>query len=64
MSGDCRQQPVIFYSEEVTDTKIALLSQYGIQLRIKENKYYYNSVTDNEDIQRISRRKQSKQNQV
>ena len=50
MSGDCKQQPVIFYSEEVTDTKIALLSHYGIQLRIKENKYYYNSVTDNEDL--------------
>ena len=64
MSGDCKQQPVIFYSKEVTDTKIALLSHYGIQLRIKENKYYYNSVLDNEDLQRVSRRKQSKQNQI
>ena len=64
MSGDCKQQPVIFYSKEVTDTKIALLSHYGIQLRIKENKYYYNSVLDNEDLQRVSRGKQSKQNQI
>ena len=64
MSGDCKEQPVIFYSEEMTEAKIHLLGHHGIKLRIKENKYYYNSVTDNEDIQRISRRKQSKQNQV
>ena len=64
MSGDCTKQPLIFYSEEMTDTKISLLELHGIELRIKKNKYYYNSVTDNEDIQRISRRKQSKQNQV
>jgi hypothetical protein len=64
MSGDCREQPVIFYSQEMTETKISLLEHHGIKLRVRENKYYYNSVTDNEDIQRISRRKQSKQNQV
>tara|TARA_Y100001968_G_scaffold293128_1_gene298869 strand:- start:236 stop:409 length:174 start_codon:yes stop_codon:yes gene_type:complete len=57
MSGDCREQPVIFYSKEMTDTKISLLEQHGIRLRVQENKYYYNSVTDNEDFQRISRRK-------
>ena len=52
MSGDSglQEQPVIFYSKEITDTKIALLSHYGIQLMIKENKYYYNSVLDNEDL--------------
>ena len=64
MSGDCREQPVIFYSQEMTDTKISLLEHHGIRLRVRENKYYYHSLTDNEDIQRISRRKQSKQNQV
>ena len=59
MSGDPSiKEPLIFYSEEMTDTKISLLELHGIKLRIKENKYYYNSVTDNEDIQRISRRKQ------
>ncbi len=50
MSGDCRNQPVIFYSEEMTVSKMILLSHYGIQLKIKENKYYYNSVLDNEDL--------------
>ena len=64
MSGDCKNQPLIFYSTEMTEAKIALLSRYGIQLKIKENKYYYNSVLDNEDLQRVSRRKQSKQNQI
>jgi hypothetical protein len=64
MSGDCKNQPVIFYSEEMTEAKIFLLRHHGIKLRVRDNKYYYNSVTNNEDIQRISRRKQSKQNQV
>ena len=64
MSGDCKDQPVIFYSEEMTEAKIFLLRHHGIKLRVRDNKYYYNSVTNNEDIQRISRRKQSKQNQV
>ena len=64
MSGDCKNQPVIFYSEEMTEAKIFLLRHHGFKLRVRDNKYYYNSVTNNEDIQRISRRKQSKQNQV
>ncbi len=64
MSGDCKNQPVIFYSQEMTEAKIYLLRHHGIKLRVRDNKYYYNSVTHNEDIQRISRRKQSKQNQV
>jgi len=64
MSGDCKNQPVIFYSQEMTEAKIYLLRQHGIKLRVTDNKYYYNSVNRNEDIQRISRRKQSKQNQV
>ena len=64
MSGDCKNQPVIFYSQEMTEAKIYLLRHHGIKLRVRDNKYYYNSVTHNEDIQRISRRKQFKQNQV
>ncbi len=64
MSGDCKNQPVIFYSQEMTEAKIYLLRHHGIKLRVRDNKYYYNSVTNNEDLQRISRRKQSKQNQV
>ena len=30
MSGDCRNQPVIFYSEEMTESKISLLIQHGV----------------------------------
>ena len=50
MSGDCTIEPLIFYSEEMTDTKISLLELHGITLRIKKNKYSYNSVADNEDF--------------
>ena len=60
MSGDCAKQPLIFYSEEMTDTKISLLELHGIELRIKKNKYSYNSAINNENLQRISRRKQPK----
>ena len=38
MSGDCRNQPVIFYSEEMTDAKIMLLQHQGIKFKIP--KYY------------------------
>ena len=48
MSGDCTKQPLIFYSEEMTDTKLSLLELHGIQLRIKKNKYSYSSVNDDE----------------
>ena len=54
MSGDCTKQPLIFYSEEMTETKLSLLELHGIELRIKKNKYSYNSVIDNENLQRIS----------
>ena len=50
MSGYCTKEPLIFYSEEMTDTKISLLELHGITLRIKKNKYSYNSVADNEDL--------------
>ena len=54
MSGDCTKQPLIFYSEEMNDTKISLLELHGITLRIKKNKYSYNSAIDNEELQGIS----------
>ena len=54
MSGDCTKQPLIFYSEEMTDTKISLLELHGITLRIKKNKYSYNIAIDNEELQGIS----------
>ena len=31
MSGDCTKEPLIFYSEEMTDTKISLLELHGIE---------------------------------
>ena len=39
MSGDCRNQPVIFYSEEMTEAKIMLLLHHGVQFRNRE--YYF-----------------------
>ena len=55
MSGDpSLKEPVIFYTEEMTDAKIMLLELHGIKFK---NKYYYNSDHNNEDLQRISRRK-------
>ena len=51
MSGDpSLKEPVIFYSEQMTDTKLSLLELHGIQLRIKKNKYSYTSVNDDEDF--------------
>ena len=51
MSGDPSiKEPLIFYSEEMTDTKISLLELHGIQLRIKRNKYSYTSFNDDEDF--------------
>ena len=38
MSGDCRNQPVIFYSKEMTLAKMILLSQEGIKFEIEELK--------------------------
>ena len=37
MSGDCKNQPVIFYSEEMTKAKIILLIKKGITFK----KYEY-----------------------
>ena len=33
MSGDCREQPVIFYSEEMTVSKMILLVKKGITFK-------------------------------
>ncbi len=38
MSGDCKNQPVIFYSKEMTLAKIILLSEKGIKFEIEELK--------------------------
>ncbi len=38
MSGDCKNQPVIFYSEEMTEAKIMLLLHHGVEFR---NRNYY-----------------------
>ena len=38
MSGDCTKQPLIFYSEEMTDAKIMLLQHQGVHF--KNYKYY------------------------
>ena len=31
MSGDCKEQPAIFYSEEMTKSKMILLLQNGVR---------------------------------
>ena len=38
MSGDCRNHPVIFYSQEMTEAKIFLLQHHGI--KFKKYEYY------------------------
>ena len=38
MSGDCRNQPVIFYSKEMTLAKMILLSENGVKFEIEELK--------------------------
>ena len=38
MSGDCRNQPIIFYSKEMTISKMILLSQKGVKFEIEEFK--------------------------
>ena len=38
MSGDCRNQPVIFYSKEMTLAKMILLSEKGIRFEVEELK--------------------------
>ena len=47
MSGDCRNQPVIFYSEEMTVSKMILLSQKGVIF--KKYEYLLDVLEDEEE---------------
>ena len=47
MSGDCKQQPVIFYSEEMTVSKMILLSQKGVVF--KQYEYLLDVLEDKEE---------------
>ena len=47
MSGDCRNQPVIFYSEEMTVSKMILLSQKGVIF--KKYEYLLDVLEDKEE---------------
>ena len=47
MSGDCRDQPVIFYSEEMTVSKMILLSQKGVIF--KKYEYLLDVLEDKEE---------------
>jgi len=47
MSGDCREQPVIFYSEEMTVSKMILLSQKGVIF--KKYEYLLDVLEDEEE---------------
>ena len=38
MSGDCKNQPVIFYTKEMTIAKMILLSEKGIKFEVEELK--------------------------
>ena len=38
MSGDCKNQPIVFYSTEMTISKMILLSQKGVKFEIEEFK--------------------------
>ncbi len=47
MSGDCKEQPVIFYSEEMTVSKMILLSQKGVVF--KQYEYLLDVLEDEEE---------------
>ena len=36
MSGDCKNQPIIFYSTEMTVSKMILLSEKGVKFKVEE----------------------------
>ena len=46
MSGDCKDQPVIFYSEEMTETKIHLLQHHGVRFMNRKYEYYISEDRD------------------
>ena len=39
MSGDCKQQPIIFQCPVLTPTKVALLQLHGVSVEIPELNY-------------------------
>jgi len=47
MSGDCRDQPVIFYSDEMTVSKMILLSKKGVTF--KKYEYLLDVLEDGEE---------------
>ena len=47
MSGDCTKQPIIFYSEEMTLSKIILLSKKGVTF--KNYEYLLDVLKEEED---------------
>ena len=47
MSGDCKHQPVIFYSEEMTVSKMILLSKKGVTF--KKYEYLLDVLEDKEE---------------
>ncbi len=49
MSGDCKDQPVIFYSEKMTETKIHLLHHHGIVFKNKKYEYFISEDQDEGD---------------
>lgn len=46
MSGDCKEQPLIFYSKVMTEAKIMLLEHHGIKF-IKHD-YYFNKLENHD----------------
>ena len=36
MSGDCKNQPIIFYSTEMTVSKMILLTEKGVKFKVEE----------------------------
>ena len=47
MSGDCREQPTIFYSDQMTVTKMILLSKKGVTF--KNYEYLLDILEEEED---------------
>ena len=47
MSGDCKNQPVIFYSEQMTEAKISHLLHHGVQFKNRE--YYFEEEEEEEE---------------
>ena len=45
MSGDCKEQPIIFHCPVLTPTKVALLQLHGVSVEIPEFTYETSSST-------------------